>query len=233
MLIHGAWHGAWCWRRLVPLLESQGHRVLAPDLPSMGSDTTHARLVSLESWARFVSHLIAQQSEPVILVGHSRGGIVISQAAELVPECIRRLVYVSAFLLPSGKSLADMARADPDSLLGANMIPAESGLTCTVRPEVLRDAFFGGCSEEDCATAIAQLGPEPVKALVTPLKLSAARFGSVPRAYVECTEDRAVTLASQRRMQAELPCDPVLTLASDHSPFFSNAGPLAEWLGKL
>lgn len=231
MLIHGAWHGAWCWRKLTPLLESAGHTVVTPDLPAMGADRTDPADVTLDSWVRFGAGLVARQSEPVVLVGHSRAGIVVSQVAELVPERIRRLVYIAGFMLPSGQRLADAARADEDSLVSSNMIPAASGITCTVRREVLRDAFFGHCTNADYEFALANLSPEPLKPLVTPLKLSARRFGSVPRSYVECLQDRAVTLPAQRRMQAALPCDTVHSLDADHSPFFSRAPELARLLG--
>ncbi len=83
VLIAGAWHGAWCWQKVVPLLEAQGHRVRTPELPATGADTTDPAEVTLESWARFVADLVAAEPEPVILVGHSRGGVVISRAAEI------------------------------------------------------------------------------------------------------------------------------------------------------
>jgi len=157
---------------------------------------------------------------------------VISRTAELVPERVRRLVYVSAYLLPAGATLAGSARADVESLVPPNMIPADSGVTCTLRTEVIRAALFGQCSDADYEYALTRLTPEPLKPLVTPLKVS-DRFGSVPRAYVECLQDRTVTPGAQRRMQADLPCSPVLTLDSDHSPFLSHPQDLARLLGGL
>lgn len=230
ILIHGAWHGAWCWHKLVPLLEAAGNRVVAPDLPSMGADATPASSVTLESWARFVAGLVRREADPVVLVGHSRAGIVISQAAELVPEGISRLVYLSAYLLPAGETLAGAARADAGSLVPANMIPAAGGVTCTLRPKVIREAFYGRCSDEDVEFARARLSPEPLKPLVTPLTVTARMFGRVPRAYIECRDDRTVSLTAQRRMQAALPCDPVFTLDGDHSPFLSAPQELARIL---
>lgn len=233
VLIAGAWHGAWCWVKVAPLLEAMGHRVLTPELPATGADPTDPAGVTLETWARFVAHTIESEPEPVTLVGHSRGGIVISRTAELAPERLRRLVYLSAYLVPARRSLAEIARTDDDSLVPPNMIPAAGGVTCSLRAQVIRPALFGQCTDADYEYALARLSPEPLKPLVTPLKLTAQRFGRVPRAYLECLQDRTVTLAAQRRMQADLPCHPVLTLDSDHSPFLSHPEGLARLLGGL
>ena len=88
LLIHGAWHGAWCWYKVIPRLERAGHRVVAPDLPSLGIDRTPVAQISLDTWTDSICGLLDAQDEPVILVGHSRGGILISQAAEKRPEKI-------------------------------------------------------------------------------------------------------------------------------------------------
>jgi pimeloyl-ACP methyl ester carboxylesterase len=228
-LVPGAWHGAWCWRRLIPLLEASGARVIAPDLPSLGADTTPPEQVTLESWARFVANLV--ELEPGCrLVGHSRAGIVISRAAELAPRSVGHLVYLSAYLLCAGDSVADAARRDPGSLIAANMIPSRSGITCAVRRDVLREAFYGNCSDEDFALAMALLSPEPLKPLATPLRVSDGNFGSVPRTYIETVRDRAVSLEAQRRMQTALPCPSVFTLDTDHSSFLSQPEALARML---
>jgi pimeloyl-ACP methyl ester carboxylesterase len=233
VLIAGAWHGAWCWQKVVPLLEAQGHRVRTPDLPATGADMSDPAKVTLERWARFVADLTAAEPEPVILVGHSRGGVVISRAAESLPARIRRLVYLAGYLLPAGGTLAETARGDQESLVPANMIPAEGGITCNLRESVIRDALFGLCSDTDYESALTRMRPEPLKPLVTPLRITPDRFGRVPRAYIECSQDRTITLGAQRRMQAVLPCDPVLTLDADHSPFFSQPTALAKMLGGL
>ena len=165
-----------------------------------------------------------------MLVGHSLGGAVISRVAELIPERIRSLVYVSAYLLPAGATVAEAARTDAQSLVAPNMIPVLRGVTCALRDEVVGDTFFGACSTEDREFAVERIGPQPLKPLVTPLEVSASRFGAVPRAYVETTRDCAVSLAAQRRMQAKLPCAPVFTLDSDHSPFLCQPEALARIL---
>jgi pimeloyl-ACP methyl ester carboxylesterase len=230
LLVHGAWHGAWCWHKVSPRLEAAGARVLAPDLPSMGDDITPPGVITLDYWARFVADLAAREAEPVTLVAHSRGGIVASRAAELVPERVRRIVCVAAYLLPARATIAAEARRDTESLIPSNMIPASSGLTCTVRPEVVREAFYGRCSDADAAFASSRLSPEPLKPLVTPLEVTPERFGRVPRAYVETTFDRVISPAAQRRMREVLPCDAVFTLEADHSPFLCQPEALARIL---
>jgi len=233
VLIHGGWHGAWCWHKLVPLLQALEFRVVAPDLPAMGADRTDPATVTLASWTRFVVDLVSQLPERIVLVGHSRAGAIISQVAECLPERIERLVYLSAYLLPAGRSVAAEARDDTGSLIPTNMIAAASGVTCTLRPEIVTEAFYGQCNEADRAYARARLSPEPLKPLAAPVKLSAARFGTVARAYLETTQDRTISLAAQRRMRAALPCEPVFTLDSDHSPFLSRPEELARMLGSL
>jgi pimeloyl-ACP methyl ester carboxylesterase len=168
-----------------------------------------------------------------VLVGHSRGGIVLSEVAERIPERIRVLVYVTAFLLEDGRSLVDSVAEQPDSLVPPAMIVADDHQTATVRDSAIREAFYGRCSHDDVALARSLLRPEPLAPLATPVRTTAARFGRVPRVYVECTADRAITHAAQRRMQSALPCAERVTLESDHSPFFSCPDELAAVLLRL
>jgi len=220
ILVHGAWHGAWCWQKLTPLLEAAGARAIAPDFSTQ---------VTLESAADEVADIVDCNPDGV-LVGHSLGGAVISRVAERLPSRIRRLVYLAAYLLAPGGSVAQAARADVSSLLAPNMIPVERGVSCTLRPEVIRDAFYGSCSDADFDFARQRLSPQSLKPLVTALDVSELEFGSVPRAYIETARDRAVSLDAQRRMQAQFPCAPVFTLDSDHSPFLSQPEALARIL---
>jgi pimeloyl-ACP methyl ester carboxylesterase len=233
VLVHGGWHGGWCWEYVAMLLRSAGHTVIAPDLPSMGDDKSDPAAVTLSSWTKFVVDLVGLQERPVILVGHSRAGAIISQVAETVPGRILRLVYLAAYLLPSGRSVATEARGDAASLVPPNMIPGPGGVTCAIRPEIVAEAFYGSCSEAQRARAMARLSPEPLKPLATAIKVSAERFGAVPRAYIGCAADRTISPAAQRSMLAALPCEPVFTLDCDHSPFLSRPAELARLLGGL
>jgi len=233
VLIHGAWHGGWCWHRVLARLERAGHRVIAPDLASLGRDRTAPESVTLALWADQIAALLTEPTAPVILVGHSLGGAVLSEVAERVPERIRMLVYVTAYLLEDGRSVREEAALDPDSLIGRAMTIAPDRRTATVRASALREACYGQCTDEDVALASALLVPQALAPLATPVRVSPARFGRVPRTYVECTLDRVITPAAQRRMQAATPCARRFSLTSDHSPFFSHPAELTQLLADL
>lgn len=230
VLIHGAWHGAWCWYKVVPLLKRAGRNVIAPDLPSLGRDTTPLDQVSLDSWIEHLSQIIEAQPSPVVLVGHSRGGILLSALAERLPKRISHLVYVTALLLKDGETIGQVLVEDGTSLIIPNRVPSSDGLSSTVKDEALSETFYASCPEEDITLAKMLLKPEPRGPGATPMHVSDANFGSVPRTYVECLRDRAIPLSLQRRMQAALPCQQVWSIDTDHSPFFSSPQRLAELL---
>ncbi|MDE2294556.1 MAG: alpha/beta fold hydrolase [Gammaproteobacteria bacterium] len=233
VMIHGAWHGGWCWYRVQAALERAGHRVDAPDLASLGRDRTPPETVSLALWADQIAARIAERPEPVILVGHSLGGAVLSEVAERVPERIRTLVYVAAYLLEDGRSVREEAALDEDSRIGAAMVISADRRTASLRTDGLREILYGECSDEDFALARSLLVPQPLAPFATPIRVSATRFGRVPRCYVECARDRTIGLRAQRRMQAATPCARRLTLESDHSPFLSQPMALAGVLADL
>lgn len=233
ILVHGAWHGGWCWERLTPLLTAAGHTVLAPDLPGMGADQRTPCEDPLGEWADFIADLASAAEAPVILVGHSRGGIVISEAAERVPDRIARLVYLTAFLLQPGESLAAVAERHPEAGPGAAIRPSDDPLRLILDLEQASPIFYNLTTESDARAAADRLTPEPLAALTMPLRITAERFGRVPRAYIEAVHDRAISLEMQREMQAALPCSPVITLETDHSPFYSAVPALAEALLQL
>jgi pimeloyl-ACP methyl ester carboxylesterase len=230
IFVHGAWHGGWCWYKVVPLLERAGYTVLAPDLPSLGKDKTPVSEVSLTLWAEHVCHLLDAQPEPAVLVGHSRGGIVISEAAERRPDKVKTLVYLSAFLLRNGESLLQLAGQDTSSLVVQNLVVADDQRSCIVREEALRDAFYGDCSDEDVALAKLCLAPEPMAPMATPVSITEANFGRVPRVYIECLHDRAIPPALQKQMYTATPCQKVISMDTSHSPFFSAPQALADHL---
>ena len=227
ILVHGACHGGWCWERVMPLLEAEGVRVVAPDLPEWQPGARDP----IGFWGEFVADLARAQApeDRVILCGHSRGGVVISAAAEAAPEAVSGLIYLAASLLPRGQPLTGTWRAYTD-LAAEWVAPEPDEASFRIAPGCYQRMF---CPDSDTATAAqaeARLRTEPFAAFATPMRITPERFGSVPRAYVETSRDMVIPLDFQRRMEAALPCDPVVTLDADHSPFLAMPERLAEVL---
>jgi pimeloyl-ACP methyl ester carboxylesterase len=230
LFVHGSFHGAWCWYRITAALERDGHRATAIDLPSAGIDPTPAPAVDLRAQADAVLRLLDRLAEPVILVGHSAGGPVISTVAEARPEKVAKLVYVTAYLLESGASIVSMVPNDPESLVTPNIVGTPDGLF--IRLDQVRDVFYGTSDDADVALARALLRPIGLRTTLDPVTTGAA-FGSVRRFYVSCGRDRAVTPSFQRAMYTALPCERVFEIRSDHSPFFSRPAALVRILGSI
>lgn len=233
VLIHGAFHGGWCWYKVVPLLEKQGHTVVAPDLPSHGRDKTSLSAVTLSAYVDSVCKLLDAQREPVVLVGHSMGGGIITQVAEYRPEKIKTLVYLTAALPRNGQSMFEEFQQDTESAALANFVIATDHSYATFREAGLKEAFYGDCSEEDIALAKLLVVPQAMAPVGTPIKTSEANFGRVPRVYIECLRDRALTPPFQKRLYAALPCQRVISMNTSHSPFFSAPGELVAHLTAL
>ncbi len=227
ILVHGGTHGGWCWEEVAPILEAAGHDVLVPDLPGSGADPTPRGTVTLAMTGAFIAGLARRQREPVILVGHSLGGLTISQAAEDAPEAVLGLVYVAALLLPNGSSMTSFFG---DDLAIKDAAPARDGILELVSADFAIRHFYNRTDPATASRAIARLTPQPFEPLVAPVRVSDARFGHIPRAYVECLDDQSLPVALQRRMEETLPCDPVYAMDSDHSPFLSAPRLLADHL---
>jgi pimeloyl-ACP methyl ester carboxylesterase len=233
VLIHGAYHGKWCWEKLVPLLERAGHEVIAVDLPGHGEDRPPVGEVTLQDYTDRVCEVLRRQSEQVVLVGHSLSGIAISQAAEQCPGKIKQLVYLSALLLPNGKSAAEVSQEDPESVISQSTeLDAENG-RLTLKDAGIVDALYNDCSEEDVERARRMIGPQPLAPLATPVQLTEGNYGSVRRAYIKTLQDRAVSPAAQEKMLAELPCEKVISMETGHMSFAASPEELAKNLDSL
>lgn len=230
VLVHGAWHGAWCWDKVVPLLEAEGHSAVAVDLPGHDVKPSDASGMTLRAYGRAVADAVEAAGEHVILVGHSMGGMAITQAAEYAPVHIGALVYVCAFLPGPGDSLMTLADNDPEAQVLPNLQVDERAGLCEVAPEARVTCFYEECDPAEAAAASARLVPESLAAFSTPAAITEARAGSVRRIYVECVRDRAISIAKQREMLAAPPCERVETMDTDHSPFLSRPDELAAHL---
>ena len=233
ILIHGSWHSSWNWHRVIPILEKHGHKAIAIDLPGMGRDKTPINEVRMESTVDKICELIDSIENKVILVGHSKNGIMISQAAEARPDKIEKLVYLAAYLIPNGKTQKEYSMQDTHGVLKPYVTMHDRLNAHTLKPEIYKEGLYADCDDNITELAKLLLSHEPVESAIAPLRLSEEKFGSVPRFYIECTEDKAVTPFIQRKMYTETPCKKVYSLPTSHSPFFSKPQELCDILFEI
>jgi pimeloyl-ACP methyl ester carboxylesterase len=159
---------------------------------------------------------------------------VISTAAEIAPEAMRALVFITAFMLPNGDSPAAFkARMSQQNPFSRAIVTIGDKAGTRVDPRAATEYFYNTADAKDRVAASQDLLAEPYQPSHTPLRLSRERFGIVPRFYVECTEDRIIPLAEQRLMQEALRVEAVETLHCDHSPFLSHKDALARALQRI
>jgi pimeloyl-ACP methyl ester carboxylesterase len=195
VLVHGAWHGGWCWQKVVPLLEAAGHAVYAPTLtglaeraselsPDVGLDTHIQDIVGL---------LVEKDLQGVILVGHSYGAMVITGAVDAVPERIAHLVYLDTFVPRDGDSMVSISPIVVYLL--RRQAKGESW-------RIPSHGDYGVTTEPDRSWVLSSVTPQPVKTLEQPLHLKhPAIVSTKPRTHIECTGKSVVSLLLQHLLQ--------------------------------
>jgi pimeloyl-ACP methyl ester carboxylesterase len=234
VLIHGSWLGKFCWTEVVTMLETKGHTVLTIDLPAHGDDLTPPENTSLDSYRDAVLGLIGDRRD-VILVGHSMAGVVISAVAEAIPDRLKALVYVCAYLPRSGESLYQLSSEDKDSLVGKywRQEHPEQYSPAWVESEGIVEVFGADCPPQYQALLVNKHRPEPVPPIATPVTLTESRYGSVPRYYIETLHDRTVSHQLQLLMLSRTSVRQRFELPSSHCPFFSMPDRLVACLNEL
>jgi pimeloyl-ACP methyl ester carboxylesterase len=271
VFVHGAWHGAATWSKVLPALQAAGYGCHAVDLPGAGRNARFPDAFSkrpldpgafategspnacvtqgerTDSTVAVVKAAAAEGNGKVVLVGHSLGGITVSPVAEAVPELLQAVVYLTAFMLPPGMPAIAMIQhetlaealvpqlflADPQTV-GALRMDMQSA--DPVYSATLKEAFYGDVNEEAFEAFRQSLHcDEPVGVTLVPSPVTSERFGTVPRHYIRCAEDRAITAGGQDFMIAAVDGalgnkTSVHRLDASHSPFLSMPERVSEIL---
>jgi len=200
VLVHGAWHGGWCWKKVRSALEASGADVYTPTLTGLGERAHLASPdVSLETHiADVVGVLEAENLSDVVLVGHSYAGIVVTGVADRVPERIARIVYLDAVVPKDGQCLYDRAPAQLKTLFEEQARIAGEGWQ--VPASVMTAQFLGLKTEEHIRWVIPRLMAHPIRTFREPLRLS-VHFPQMPRTYINSIGDKP--LGQPRTVQAE------------------------------
>ena len=230
VLVHGAWHGAWCFAALQQALDDRGVPSYAVDLPGHGASTLP--LGDLHGDATHVADVLAalgpHRGGPAVLVGHSYGGAVITEAAVRHPD-VAHLVYLCAFALQEGESVLGFLGSQPreDVALGGAMVRAEGG--SVLDPALAPGALYGDCTPAQIAAAVARLSPQPDATMIQPV--TGSPLDRLPSTYVRCLRDQAVHPTHQAAMAAR--CTDAVDFDCDHSPFMSMTAATADLLAAI
>ena len=224
-LVHGAWHGGWCWQYLIPELEARGHRAVAMDLP------TEDPQAGAEGYAAIVRRALDSFDEDVVLVGHSLAGLTIPVVASLRP--VRHLIYLCAIIPRPGAAWDDVAAEQPPFGHYQSSTPAvghpDGSASCPEERAV--ELFYHDCPADRARWAAGLLRRQNwrVSQEITPL----AAFPDVPASSILCTGDRVVDPAwSRAAAQGVLGVRPI-ELSGGHSPFLAQPARLADVLHGL
>ena len=218
LLVHGASHGAWCWSRVIPVLEDMGHMAKAVDLPGHGNVTLND----------YRGAALAHLSPGAIVVGHSLGGLTVTLAAAARPADVHALVYLAAVVPAPGDRFVDIRpRAiSPD----VSKVTERVGAHSFVKADEASDVFYSDCAPSDVQFAKENLVPQPVSVMQEQLQFEPTE---VPRHYIRCLTDRVVLPEYQKQVTADWPADTVHELHTGHSPFFSDPVGLCRHLDAI
>ena len=234
VLVHGAWHGAWCWRRVTQALQVQGHRVYAVTLTGLG-DRSHllSRAITLETHIEDVRQLIdTEELSDVVLAVHSYAGMIGTAIADRIGERLKHLVYVDAVLPKPGESWSStQSSATQQQRLAA----AEASVNFSFPPP---DPVVFGLHNDDHAWVQRRQTPHPGNTYRMPLAFDVQRVAAIPRTFISCTEPALATIEPSRLRAKDpafwggawLPGSQVIPMTTGHDPMISEPAALTRIL---
>ncbi len=233
VIVHGAFQSAESWSAVAEKLRAGGHTAIAVDLPGRNAEGDAAKAITLDRYVQTVQDVVASQPEPVVLVGHSFGGITISVVADAAPNKIKKLIYVAAYVPQNGDSMQTLAAADKDNGFTAEtFVIAPDYAFATILAADQARLFINDGTPEQQAAVTASMVREPLGPIGTPVAIT-DKLGSVAKAYVLTALDATVSPTIQAMMVERAGITATVTLDTGHSPQASRPDDLASALVQL
>ncbi len=236
ILVHGAWQASFVWNDVKEQLEEQGHRVVAVELPAHGKDISPIAAATLDNYVAKVKSAINDEEGKVILVGHSLGGAVITQAAAQLPDKIEKVVYIAGFVPLSGESVNSLSALDKESEISLDILsPSQDFSTVTfTNPEInIPKIFCHDATPQQKTVLIQNLRAEPTAPMGTPLQYDIKVFEKIDKYYIYTQQDRAISYVFQQKMAQKAGITKTFIIDTSHSPFVSKPIEVAAILQSL
>jgi pimeloyl-ACP methyl ester carboxylesterase len=196
VLVHGAWHGGWCWSRVADRLRAAGHRVFTPTQTGLG-ERKHllSKDITLDTFRTDITNVIeAEELSEIVLVGHSFGGNAISGVADVIRERVSHLVYLDSLVIEGGKSPFDGLSAEVVAARRKLAEESSGGLSLPNPPP----SVFGVSDAQDAEWVKRRLTPHPLSTYTNKLNIKGPVGNHLPRTYIHCTSPPYAALAASR-----------------------------------
>ena len=231
ILIHGAYHGGWCWDAIADHLSHDGYQVATPDLPGHGRDPGWLADQTMPNYIDSIVALLDAIPSKATLVGHSMGGAIATAAATARPDKVERIIYLTAYIPVDGESVGDVVKTDPASHVQVDRIDVEGLGAVSLKTGTLADAFYNDADARMLAFAedrVQLQSPIPFRH-----KFDFNDTIPIPKAAITCTQDRAISPDHQCMMATRAGCQPIVEIDAGHSPFVTQPQELASVIKKL
>ncbi len=234
VIVHGAFQTAESWSAVADALRAKGHTAIAVNLPGRNAEGVAAKAVTLANYVQTVEQVVQQQTQPVVLVGHSFGGMTISLVAEALPKKISKLIYVAAYVPVTGDSMQALAESDKSNgFTEKSFVIAPDYSFATILNTDQSRLFINDGSPEQQAQVTGAMVREPLGPIGTPVQVSAEKFGAVPKAYIRTAQDATVSPTLQNMMIQRTNITQTQTVETGHSPQASQPNRLADAMIEL
>ena len=226
ILIHGAWHGGWCWDGVIEEIEKAGHTAEAPTMPGHHQDDDRSK-IQFDNYVGKIISVLKQKTTPVVLVGHSSAGFLLQASAPKVPDKIAQLIFLNAFILPNDKSQFDLV--PPEAAEGMTAAAQVSPDNCVpVIEDFVRNNLMAGEPAEMQDALIRRLVPQPIALFTTPVSTKDFEKLTIPKSVVFCKGDASLPPGAYLGMAQGLGDYNLVEIEGSHEALFTNPGVVAK-----
>jgi len=226
ILIHGAWHGGWCFEKVIKELEKSGHRAIAPTMPGHHKDDDRSE-ICLDDYIKTIMAVLDKTDGKVVLVGHSSAGFLVQSVAAKMAEKIDHLIFNNAFILPNGKCQFDIV--PPEVAQGMTQAAEASMDKCVpVMEDFVRNTLMSDASAEIQDQLISRLVPQPIALFTTPVNLDGFDTGNFKKTVLFCKNDVSLPEGAYLGMAQGLGEHDIIELDLGHEGLFTHPEEMAE-----